>query len=74
MRSLHLLAAIGCLAISGAALAQTGPTATLFNGTVVTQKVPLQLYALEGSVWDIDIPNRTITGFNFSSNWWSQLS
>lgn len=61
MRSLHLFAAIGGLAVAGAALAQAVPTATLFNGTVVTQKVPLQLYALEGSIWDIDIPNRTIT-------------
>ena len=60
MRSFSLLAAIGGLAISGAALAQAVPTAVLHNGTVVTQKVPLQLYAVEGSIWDFDVPNRTV--------------
>jgi hypothetical protein len=60
MRSLSVVAAIGALAISGASLAQAVPTAVLHNGTVVTQKVPLQPYAVEGSIWDIDIPNRSI--------------
>ena len=60
MRSLSLFAAIGVLAVSGAALAQNVPSAVLHNGTVVTQKVPLQLYAVEGSIWDFDIPSRTI--------------
>lgn len=63
MRSLtvvSVVAATGALAVSGASLAQAVPTAVLHNGTVVTQKVPLQPYAVEGSIWDIDIPNRSI--------------
>ena len=61
MHSTKLLAAIGGLVAAGAAFGQALPTAVLHNGTVVTQKVPLELYALEGTVWDVDIPARTIT-------------
>jgi hypothetical protein len=61
MFTLQSFAAVCGLAVSAAALGQTLPTATLHNGTVVTQKVPLELYAVEGTVWDIDIPARTIT-------------
>lgn len=61
MHSTKLLAAIGGLVAAGAAFGQALPTAVLHNGTVVTQKAPLQPYALEGTVWDVDIPARTIT-------------
>ena len=59
-RSIPLAIAVS-LALSGAALAQAVPTALLHNGTVVSQKQPVQLYVLEGSIWDVDIPGRTIT-------------
>lgn len=37
-----------------------GQVAVLHDGTVVTQKVPLELFATEGPVWDINIERRTI--------------
>ena len=61
MFTLRSLAAACGLALTASALGQALPTATLHNGTVVTQKVPLELYAIEGTIWDIDIPARTIT-------------
>lgn len=61
MFTLQSFAAACGLALTATALGQALPTATLHNGTVVTQKVPLELYAVEGTIWDIDIPGRTIT-------------
>jgi hypothetical protein len=33
----------------------------LFNGTTVTQKLPVEIFLTEGPIWDIDIPGRTLT-------------
>ena len=33
----------------------------LFNGTTVTQKLPVEIFLTEGPLWDIDIPGRTLT-------------
>lgn len=51
------LAQLAALAVSATAM---GQVAVLHDGTVVTQKVPIQLFATEGPVWDINIERRTI--------------
>ena len=58
MRSLIMTVAAGVAGIS--ALAH-GQVAVLANGTVVQQKVPLELWVIEAPLWDIDIPARTLT-------------
>ena len=45
------------LCLSATSFAQI---AVLHDGRVVTQKVPLEIYATEGPVWDINVPNRTL--------------
>ncbi|MFZ4750172.1 MAG: hypothetical protein ACOYMM_06650 [Phycisphaerales bacterium] len=39
--------------------------AVLHNGTPVTMKIPQETFSIEGPMWDLDIPNRTViaTGF-----------
>lgn len=38
-----------------------GQTAVLIDGTVLTLKQPIELFATEGPMWDVDIDARTIT-------------
>ena len=51
MNSTRLLAALGSLALVSPAFSQF---AELADGTVITQKVPLELWSVEGPVWDLD--------------------
>ena len=44
--------------LGGAAFAQT---AVLIDGTELTLKQPVELFATEGPMWDVDIARRTIT-------------
>lgn len=36
-------------------------TAVLHNGTALTQKAPIEIWATEAPLWDIDVPGRTLT-------------
>lgn len=50
--------------LSGAACvagASHGQVAVLSNGTVLQQKVPVEIWATEAPIWDIDISARTIS-------------
>jgi hypothetical protein len=58
MRSLLMTVAAGVAGIS--ALAH-GQVAVLANGTVLQQKVPLEIWATEAPLWDIDIAAKTLT-------------
>ena len=49
----------GAAALSAATFA-FAQSAVLHDGTVVIQKVPVQLFATEGPIWDIDVANRRI--------------
>ena len=57
MRSL-VLSVVALGALVGAA---SGQVAVLANGTIVQQKLPIEIWATEAPVWDIDIPAKTIT-------------
>jgi len=62
MRVSHLIASAAALSAAGMAFAQV---AVLHNGTPVTMKIPQETFSIEGPMWDVDIPNRTViaTGF-----------
>jgi len=62
MRASHLIASAAALSAAGMALAQV---AVLHNGTPVTMKIPQETFSIEGPMWDVDIPSRTViaTGF-----------
>jgi hypothetical protein len=47
----------GAAALSAASFA-FAQSAVLHDGTVVIQKVPVELFATEGPIWDIDVANR----------------
>jgi hypothetical protein len=49
----------GAAALSAATFA-FAQSAVLHDGTVVIQKVPVELFATEGPIWDIDVANRRI--------------
>lgn len=55
------LSATSCVASLFIATCASAQTAVLHNGTTVTQKVPIEIWATEAPVWDIDIPGRTLT-------------
>lgn len=38
----------------------TGPTAVMLDGRVLTQKIPLSLFATEGPIWNLDLANQGI--------------
>ena len=59
-RFVKLFAIVALVAITAPAFAQ-GTTATLLDGTVLTIKQPLELFATEGPIWDVDVANQTIT-------------
>jgi len=40
--------------------AATGSTAVMLDGRVLTQKVPLSLFATEGPIWNLDLANQGI--------------
>jgi hypothetical protein len=49
--------AVSTTFITAAASAQV----VLFNGTPITQKLPVEMFLTEGPIWDLDIPGRTLT-------------
>jgi hypothetical protein len=55
MNLLRLVAGASALGVGVAAFAQS---AVLHDGTILVQKVPIELFATEGPVWDLDIENR----------------
>jgi len=57
MHVARLVAGAAALSVATFAFAQS---AVLHDGTVVIQKVPLELFATEGPIWDIDVANRRI--------------
>ncbi len=57
MHVARLVAGAAALSAATFAFAQS---AVLHDGTVVIQKVPVQLFATEGPIWDIDVANRRI--------------
>jgi hypothetical protein len=57
MHVARLVAGAAALSAATFAFAQS---AVLHDGTVVIQKVPLELFATEGPIWDIDVANRRI--------------
>lgn len=57
MRLPGYLASLATLSAATVALSQT---AVLHDGTVVTLKAPLESFVIEGSIWNIDAPNRQI--------------
>lgn len=58
MFNLHAIAVSGSALLASASFAQV---AVLHNGTALTQKVPIEIWATEAPLWDIDIPGRTVT-------------
>jgi hypothetical protein len=54
------LAALVIAGLAGDALAQ-GTTATLIDGTILNIKQPLELFATEGPVWDLDTDSASFT-------------
>lgn len=61
LRLQRLLAAFAVVAAAAPCLHAQGQTATLADGRVLTIKLPLELYANEGPIWDINVANRSIT-------------
>ncbi len=59
MRFSHLLASAVAVSTAGMALAQV---AVLHDGTVVTMKIPQEIFSVEGPVFDIDVANRRLYG------------
>ena len=57
MNFARLVAGAAALSVGALAFAQS---AVLHDGTVLVQKVPLELFATEGPIWDIDVANRRI--------------
>jgi hypothetical protein len=57
MRIVSVLAASAAIAVVRPSLAQN---AVLHDGTVVTQKIPVESFAVEGPIWDIDLARRQI--------------
>lgn len=57
MNFARLVAGSAAFAVGALAFAQS---AVLHDGTVVVQKVPLELFATEGPIWDIDVANQRI--------------
>ena len=57
MHVARLVAGAAALSAATFAFAQS---AVLHDGTVVIQKVPVELFATEGPIWDIDVANRRI--------------
>ena len=57
MLSTRFVAGAAALCVSSIACAQS---AVLHDGTVLIQKVPLEIFATEGPVWDIDIEKRQV--------------
>jgi len=57
MNFARLVAGAAALSAGAFAFAQS---AVLYDGTVVVQKVPLELFATEGPIWDIDVDKRRI--------------
>jgi len=55
MHVARLVAGAAALSAATFAFAQS---AVLHDGTVVIQKVPIELFATEGPIWDIDVANR----------------
>ena len=56
----HALASLlPFVSIFGVAEAQV-PQAVLLNGTVLTQKQPLELYSTEGPIWNVDLANPAV--------------
>lgn len=61
IRLQRLLAALAVSAAAAPCLHAQGQTATLADGRVLTIKVPLEEYANEGPIWDINVANSSIT-------------
>lgn len=57
MLSTRFVAGAAALCVSSIACAQS---AVLHDGTVLIQKVPLEIFATEGPIWDIDVEKRQI--------------
>jgi len=57
MNFARLVAGSAVFAVGALAFAQS---AVLHDGTVVVQKVPIELFATEGPIWDIDVANQRI--------------
>ena len=55
-----ILAALIVAGMAGDAFAQ-GSTATLLDGTIVNIKQPLEFFATEGAVWDLDVDTASFT-------------
>jgi hypothetical protein len=61
LRFQRLLAAFAVVAAAAPSLFAQGQTATLADGRVLTIKLPLEIYANEGPIWDVNVVNRSIT-------------
>jgi hypothetical protein len=57
MNTFFTFIAVSTTFITAAASAQV----VLFNGTPITQKLPVEMFLTEGPIWDLDIPGRTLT-------------
>lgn len=57
MNTFFSFIAVSATFITAAASAQV----VLFNGTPITQKLPVEMFLTEGPIWDMDIPGRTLT-------------
>jgi hypothetical protein len=57
MRLSHAFVSAVALSTAAVAFAQS---AVLHNGTVVTMKVPQELFSVEGPLWDIDLPKKQL--------------
>ena len=55
-----ILAALIVAGMAGDALAQ-GATASLLDGTIVNVQQPLEFFATEGAVWDLDVDTASFT-------------